>query len=97
MTDVLEELHLRPIQIGQHLDPLPFQFVGDGVGQRHPDLSADELAKGPEIVVQRTVRVDAQDEGADRLGQLQKLGELRSSGVLTDAEFEAEKTRILEG
>jgi hypothetical protein len=36
-------------------------------------------------------------EGADRLGQLQKLGELRSSGVLTDAEFEAEKTRILEG
>ena len=31
----------------------------------------------------------------DRLSQLKQLGELHSSGVLTDAEFEAEKARIL--
>jgi hypothetical protein len=31
----------------------------------------------------------------DRIGQLQKLGELRSAGILTDAEFEAEKAKIL--
>jgi hypothetical protein len=36
-------------------------------------------------------------EGADRLGQLQKLGELRSAGVLTETEFEAEKAKILQG
>jgi len=35
--------------------------------------------------------------GGNRLEALQKLGELRSTGVLTDAEFEAEKARILQG
>ena len=30
-----------------------------------------------------------------RLAQLQKLGELKAQGVLTDAEFETEKARIL--
>ena len=31
----------------------------------------------------------------DKLAQLKQLGELRESGVLTDAEFEATKLRIL--
>jgi hypothetical protein len=31
----------------------------------------------------------------DMLEQLQKLGELKTAGVLTDAEFEAQKARIL--
>ncbi len=31
----------------------------------------------------------------DKLGQLQQLGELRASGVLTDAEFEVQKARVL--
>ena len=31
----------------------------------------------------------------DRLAQLKQLGELRSQGVLTDAEFEQQKSRIL--
>ena len=30
-----------------------------------------------------------------KLDQLRKLGELKTSGVLTDAEFEAEKARVL--
>ena len=34
---------------------------------------------------------------ADRLQQLKTLGELKAAGVLTDAEFEAEKQRILKG
>ena len=32
---------------------------------------------------------------ADMLAQLTQLGELRASGVLTDAEFEVQKARIL--
>jgi Short C-terminal domain len=32
---------------------------------------------------------------ADPLAQLKELGELRSQGILTDAEFEAEKAKIL--
>jgi hypothetical protein len=31
------------------------------------------------------------------LAQLKQLGELKTSGVLTDAEFEAEKAKILAG
>ena len=33
--------------------------------------------------------------GEDRINQLKELGELRSQGILTDAEFAAEKARIL--
>ncbi|WP_448061347.1 SHOCT domain-containing protein [Cellulomonas hominis] len=32
---------------------------------------------------------------ADRIAQLQALADLRSQGILTDAEFETEKARIL--
>ncbi|MGO8884904.1 MAG: SHOCT domain-containing protein [Streptosporangiaceae bacterium] len=34
---------------------------------------------------------------SDRLAQLRQLGELLSAGVLTQAEFEQQKTRILNG
>jgi hypothetical protein len=33
----------------------------------------------------------------DTLGQLKELAELKSAGVLTDAEFEAQKAKILAG
>ena len=33
----------------------------------------------------------------DMLEQLQKLGELKNAGVLTEAEFETQKTKILNG
>jgi hypothetical protein len=33
----------------------------------------------------------------DPLEQLKQLGELKASGVLTDAEFEAQKAKILAG
>lgn len=39
----------------------------------------------------------AADPEADRLEQLQKLGELKAQGVLSDAEFEQQKARILAG
>ena len=33
----------------------------------------------------------------DKLEQLKQLGELRTAGVLTDAEFEVQKEKILQG
>jgi len=36
-------------------------------------------------------------EAPDMMEQLKQLGELHSSGVLTDAEFEAQKAKILAG
>jgi hypothetical protein len=35
--------------------------------------------------------------GDDLLDQLQRLGDLRSQGILTDAEFEAQKAKLLNG
>lgn len=39
----------------------------------------------------------AADATDARLDQLKQLGELKASGVLTDAEFEAQKAKILAG
>ena len=39
--------------------------------------------------------VAAADPTTDRLEQLKALGELKTAGVLTDAEFEAQKAKIL--
>ena len=36
-------------------------------------------------------------EAPDMMEQLKQLGELHASGVLTDAEFEAQKAKILAG
>ena len=38
---------------------------------------------------------DPGDAMSQKLAQLKELGELKSQGVLTDAEFEAQKRRIL--
>jgi len=36
-------------------------------------------------------------DGGDRLAQLTQLGDLKNAGVLTEAEFEREKARVLNG
>lgn len=41
------------------------------------------------------VRQAAGTEGADAASQLHKLADLKAKGVLTDAEFEAEKAKVL--
>ena len=42
-----------------------------------------------------TAPAPASPDMGDKLAQLKQLGELRESGVLTDAEFGAQKERIL--
>jgi hypothetical protein len=39
----------------------------------------------------------AAPSGDDRLARLERLAALKASGALTDAEFEAEKAKILAG
>jgi hypothetical protein len=39
----------------------------------------------------------AAEPAPDPLDQLKQLGELKAAGVLTDAEFEAQKAKILAG
>jgi hypothetical protein len=37
----------------------------------------------------------AEDDGDDMIAQLEKLGELRDKGILTDEEFAAQKAKVL--
>jgi len=49
----------------------------------------------PAGVAQVPASAAASPPGGDVLDQLAKLGELKAAGVLTDAEFQAQKARIL--
>jgi hypothetical protein len=65
--------------------------VSNRVSRRQADRWAQEDAErygAPE---------PAADPQPDKLDQLKQLGELKASGVLTDAEFEAQKAKILAG
>lgn len=54
-----------------------------------------QQASQPQSYQQPTVEVPVDDGIAEKLLQLQKLGELKSQGVLTEAEFQAQKQQIL--
>lgn len=58
---------------------------------------AQQEAYAQQAYAQPAYDAPAPQAGADPLEQLQKLGELKAAGVLTDAEFEAQKAKILAG
>jgi Short C-terminal domain len=69
--------------------------VSNNVSRRQANKWAEqEGAAQYEEPVQAAPAAPAPD---DKLDQLQKLGELKTSGVLTEAEFEAQKAKILAG
>lgn len=45
--------------------------------------------------IAQSVTVNVPSQGADVMAQLEKLGSLRQSGVLTDDEFHAQKRKLL--
>jgi hypothetical protein len=58
------------------------------------EQAAQEQAPPPEAAAPAAPAAPTQD---DMLTQLQKLGELKASGVLTEEEFAAQKAKILAG
>jgi hypothetical protein len=68
--------------------------VSNRVSRRQADRWAQE-DQGQEQQYQEPAPAAA--PAADPLEQLKQLGELKASGVLTDAEFEAQKAKILQG
>jgi hypothetical protein len=64
--------------------------VSNRVSRRQAERwSAQDQGAYPEPV--------AEPPAADPMEQLEKLGELKAKGILTDAEFEAQKAKILAG
>ncbi|MEV6300621.1 SHOCT domain-containing protein [Actinoplanes sp. NPDC051861] len=68
-----------------------------GRWQRQADEQAmySEQAQPPQYAPQQPPPPPVEDPMAAKLEQLKQLGELKQQGVLTDAEFEAQKARIL--
>jgi hypothetical protein len=58
------------------------RWYGDEQSQQYAEAPAAAAPAAPAV---------------DPLEQLKQLGELKASGVLTDAEFEAQKAKILAG
>jgi hypothetical protein len=60
-------------------------------------LMPDRLAQPPDATQPPAAPAESRAPTTveDRIAQLERLGKLRESGVLTDAEFEAEKTKVL--
>jgi putative oligomerization/nucleic acid binding protein len=70
--------------------------VSNRVSRRQADRWAQEDQAQPDQQ-QYQEPAPAAAPAADPLEQLKQLGELKASGVLTDAEFEAQKAKILAG
>jgi hypothetical protein len=73
--------------------------VSNRVSRRQANRWADqEQAQAAPPAPVQSAPQDAAPAGADyetKLAQLKQLGELRDSGVLNDAEFEMQKSKIL--
>jgi len=70
--------------------------VSNRVSRRQASRWAAEEGGDPNAHYEEAPQQAAPAE-ADPLEQLQKLGELKAAGVLTEAEFEAQKAKILAG
>jgi hypothetical protein len=68
--------------------------VSNRVSRRQGERWAQEQAAYPAPQAPPPAAAPAAS-GESRVEQLKSLGELKAQGVLTDAEFEAEKARIL--
>lgn len=83
------------------VDPSAAMFTNDmtGLDPELAELMRLEEAERTGLIPPTPAPPSAPAAGGsgDRVGQLQILAELRAEGVLTDAEFEAEKARILSG
>ena len=68
--------------------------VSNRVSRRQGERWAEQDSAAYQEAAPPPPAAPAQD---DKLDQLKQLGELKDSGVLTDAEFEAQKAKILAG
>jgi membrane protease subunit (stomatin/prohibitin family) len=64
---------------------------------RWSDQEAEQQQQQEQAYQQQAPPAPAGPSTDDKLEQLKQLGELKTAGVLTDAEFEAQKAKILAG
>lgn len=73
------------------------------VEKTDPEAKRTSLEPRPDVVIQRIdevtadITVDNQSMRGDLYVELRKLDDLRRRGILTDSEFEREKSKVLSG
>jgi putative oligomerization/nucleic acid binding protein len=70
--------------------------VSNNVSRRQAARWSQQNAAYEQQPMQAAPSPAAADQG-DKIQMLKELGDLKASGVLTDAEFEAQKAKILAG
>ena len=70
--------------------------VSNRVSRRQASRWQDQAA-ADQYYAEQAAPAPAAPAQDDTLDRLKELGELKNSGVLTDAEFEAQKAKILAG
>jgi hypothetical protein len=71
--------------------------VSNRVSRRQAGRWSQQDAQQQQTYAEPAPAAPAAPSTDDKLDQLKQLGELKASGVLTDAEFEAQKAKILAG
>ena len=71
--------------------------VSNRVSRRQGQKWAQQQQPAQQQPAPQAAAAPQPDSMDDKLAALTKLGQLRDSGVLTDAEFEAQKAKLLAG
>jgi Short C-terminal domain len=71
--------------------------VSNRVSRRQANRWAEQEYASQEASYEQAPPQPAAPSTEDKLAQLKELGELKTAGVLTEAEFEAQKAKILAG
>jgi len=89
-------------RIEQHTGLPPDQLKDQDLNEAMQELNIQSQPLTPEEQTalnqqntQQAAPTPSTDEQSDYIAELEKLGELRSMGVITDEEFEAKKKQLL--
>ena len=81
-----------------------FEYQFRVVAKDDPEVRRTSLEPRPDVVIEKTEKIsadvttkDQSNRSGDLYAELLKLDDLRKRGILTEAEFQAQKTKLLEG
>ncbi len=79
-----------------------FEYQFRVIDKDDPEATRSHLVPRPDVVIEKNEKINAdiktedkKTDHSDTYTELTKLDDLRKKGIITDAEFEAEKAKIL--
>lgn len=95
-------MEVTPLIVGTRFASVEYQFRV--VEKNDPEARRVNLVPRPDVVIEKTEKTsidvktkDQTDRPKDMYAELLKLDDLRKRGILSEAEFEAQKKKLLSG